>query len=143
MAYVTLEQLTDRYGSRMLIDLTDRETPWLGTIDTDVTTRAMADAAALIDGYLAARYALPVAEVPALLTDIAARIAIWNLHTYDPPRKIEEDHKEALRQLQAIAAGTIRLPLASGADAAGTGESGARLTDRERPFTERNMKGFI
>ena len=143
MSYVTTDQLSDRYGSNMLVDLTDRGTPASGAIDTDVVARAVADTAAVIDGHLAKRYTLPLSEVPALITDLAASIAIWKLHIYEPAGKIEADYKEAMRQLAAIAAGTITLPLASGTEAAGASGTGARITDRERPFTEDTMKGFI
>jgi len=47
-----------------------------------------------------------------------------------------------LRTLRDISGGGVRLPIA-GADAPGTGSSGARLTDRERPLTQASMKGFI
>lgn len=141
--YVTLDQLTDRYGERMLIDLTDRASPGTGAVDTDVTTRAIADTAAVIDGYVGKRYALPMAEVPALITDIAAAIAIWKLHVYEPAGKIEADYKEAMRQLADISSGKLTLPLADGSPTEGTGSTGAKMVDRDRPFTDDTMKGFV
>lgn len=143
MSYVTTDQLMDRYGSNMLVDLTDRATPASGAIDADVVARAVADTAAVIDGHLAKRYTLPLSEVPALITDLAASITIWKLHIYEPAGKIEADYKEAMRQLAAISAGTITLPLADGGEAPGASGTGARITDRERPFTEDTMKGYI
>lgn len=143
MAYVTLQDLTDRYGAAMLIDLTDRASPATGTVDNDTVDRAIADTAAVIDGYLARRYRLPLAETPALVGDVAAAIAIWKLHVYEPAGKIEADYKEAMRQLGDISAGRIALPLDDGSEAEGTGGTGAQMTDRERPFTEGGLKGFI
>lgn len=143
MAYITLEQLTDRYGAEALIALTDRATPATGVLDVDVINRAIADADALIDGYLGARYALPLASTPPLLTDIAAAIAFWNLHTFQPDQKVETDYKTAQARLKDIAAGTIRLPLGDGSEAQASGETGARVTDRDRPMTADKMKGFI
>ena len=55
---------------------------------------------------------------------------------------LSQDYKAALRTLRDISSGGVRLPIA-GADAPGTGSSGARLTDRERPLTQASMKGFI
>lgn len=143
MTYATLQQLTDRYGETMLIDLTDRGAVATGTIDTTVTDRALADADAVIDGYLAARYALPLAATPALITDLAQAIAIWKLHPAAPDPKIETDYKEAIRTLRDISAGTVRIPGAAGLEPSGTGSTGARSTDRDRPMTADNLKGFI
>ena len=142
MLYTTLQQLTDRFGARMLVALTDRAEVATGEIDESVVDRALADTDAMIDGFLAARYTLPLAETPGLLADIAQVIAIWKLHVAAPDPKIETDYKDALRMLRDLASGTVRLQVA-GAEPAGTGGSGARITDRERPLTEANLKGFI
>lgn len=142
MSYATLQNLADRFGLAMLVALTDRAPLPLGTVDTAVVDRALADTDALIDGYLAARYVLPLASPPALLVDIAQVIAIWKLHTFKPDEKIEADYREALRQLQQLAAGTIRLSVA-GIEPETEAGGGAMMTDRDRPMTEANLKGFI
>lgn len=142
MTYATLQQLTDRYGLQMLVNLTDRASEATGAVDTAVIDRALADTDAYIDGWLKARYVLPLAEVPPLLADLAQVIAIWKLHPHQPDPKIETDYKDARKTLEAIADGRVRLPVA-GVDPLGSGESGARITDRERPLTEANLKGFI
>ena len=142
MSYATLDQLTDRFGAQMLVQLTDRGDVASGVIDTGVVARALADADAVIDGYLAARYALPLVSVPALLADIAQIIAIWKLHRFEPDPKITKDYDGALRSLRDLAGGVIRLDMA-GIEPAGKSGSGARFTDRDRPFTAQNLKGFI
>jgi len=143
MPYATQAQLISRYGERMLIALTDRgETPTYG-IAPAVIDRALADTDAMIDGYLMARYVLPITgTVPPLLADLAQAIAIYKLHVQAADPKIESDFKDALRMLQQIATGTIRLPVA-GTEPPTQGGSGAVVTDRERPFDAANMKGFI
>ena len=142
MPYATLQQLIDRYGERMLVLLTDRGSPATRQIDGETVDRALADADALIDGYLGARYALPLAETPPLVVDIAQRLAIWNLHTSTADEKIAADYKSALATLRDISTGAVRLPVA-GVEPASSGASGVQVTDRARPFTEDNMKGFI
>lgn len=142
MTYCTLQQLSDRYGPSMLVALTDRGAVATGAIDDAIVSRALADTDAMIDGYLAGRYVLPLAEVPALLTDLAQVIAIWKLHPSATDPKIKDDYEHALRSLREIGQGVIKLQVA-GVETAGTGGSGARITDRARPFTETNMKGFI
>lgn len=142
MPYASLDDLTDRYGERLLRALTDRADPPAEAIDPAVVDRALADTDALIDAHIAGRYALPLAEVPPVLRDIALSIAIWRLHTFEPDAKIEADYRDALKLLRDIAQGAARLPVA-GAEAAGTGGTGARLTDRARPLTAENLRGFV
>jgi phage gp36-like protein len=142
VTYATQQQLTDRYGLAMLVALTDRGEEATGTIDPAVLTRVLADTDAMIDGYLMARYALPLSTVPPLVTDLAQVIAIWKLHTSEPDPKIKADYDAAMRQLADVSKGILRLPVA-GIEPPTSGASGARITDRERPFTEANMKGWI
>jgi phage gp36-like protein len=143
MTYASLAQLIDRVGEPMLIDLTDREEVAVGAVVVAVIDRALADADALIDGYLAARYQLPLAVTPALITDVAQAVALWKLHVTTPEDKIKLDYDAALKTLREIAQGLIRLPDAQGLEPASSGASGVIVTDRERPFTADNMKGFI
>lgn len=142
MTYVTQAQLEDRYGTRLLIQLSDRETSATGAIVTAVVDRAIADTDAMIDGYLQGRYALPLAEVPPLLTDIAGAIAIWKLHRKVADDKIRLDYEDAVRRLQEIARGTIRLTV-DGDEPAGGSSGGVETNSPERPFTTETLKGYI
>lgn len=143
MPYCTLQDLTDRFGERALVALTDRGPFAQEQIDIAVVDRAIADTDATIDAYLSKRYALPLAPAQPLVRDIALVIAFWKLHTHAPDPKVEADYREALRQLQQLAQGTMLLAAAGVPEAAGTGGTGARLTDRARPFTEDNLRGFV
>lgn len=142
MPYATQQALIDRFGERLLVSLTDRAELATGQVDEGVVARALADTDATIDGYLAGRYALPLAETPALVADLALAIAVYKLHVYAPDPKIGADYADALRLLRDIGSGAVRLSVA-GAEPATTGGSGARITDRERPLTADNMKGFV
>ncbi|MCL4189890.1 MAG: DUF1320 family protein [Rhodobacteraceae bacterium] len=142
MPYASLQDLTDRVGARTLVDLTDRAAEPAGEIDADVVDAALAHADAVIDGYLAVRYALPLAETPPLLRDAAVAIALWKLHPVAPDPKTEADWREALRLLRDLSTGAARLAVA-GVEPAGSGGQGARLTDRDRPMTEATLRGFI
>lgn len=142
MSYATLDQLKSRFGDDLLIRVTDRATPRTGLIDTSVVDQALEDTDAVIDGYLEARYALPVVTVPAQLKDIALAIAIYKLHVFSAEDKITTDYQDALRSLREIAKGGIILTIA-GKPAANNGASGVRITDRKRPFTNDNLKDFI
>lgn len=142
MPYCTLEQLTERYTEQLLLQLTDRATPPVGTIDSAAVDRAIANAEAEIDSYLAAKYQLPLADVPAVVTDLAQIIAIYKLHPYSPDPKIKDDYDQAMKRLGDISTGKAKLPIA-GAEPAAVEGSGVLTNDRERPFSEDNLTGFI
>ncbi|EDQ34294.1 Mu-like prophage protein gp36 [Hoeflea phototrophica DFL-43] len=142
MDYCTQIQLEARYGEALLVEISDRADVPTGTIDAELITRAITDATALIDGYLAGRYQLPLATIPALVTDLAQRIAIYYAHSNVASEKISKDYEAALRQLKDIASGLIKLD-AGGAEPAGSGASEVRTNDSERPLSAATMKGYI
>lgn len=142
MAYTTLQELIDRYGEAMLIELTDRGDVSTGAVDAETVTQAIAAAGAQIDGYVGSRYALPMAETPPLIAKLARAITAWELHIYDAPDKIKDDYREAVGTLKDIARGAVVLDIA-GNEPEGNGSSGVQITDRERPLTAQNLKGFI
>ncbi|MGD1880850.1 MAG: gp436 family protein [Paracoccaceae bacterium] len=142
MPYTSQQILIDRYGEHTLVQATDRGDVATGTVDTDVVDRVLIDTDAVIDAHISGRYRLPVATVPPLLVTIASEIAIYKLHVYEPDPKLKADYEAAMKSLTAISLGNIRLPI-DGVEAPQTGNSGAEFTDRERPFTETNLKGFI
>lgn len=140
--YATVQQLTDRFGAALLIALTDRAAVATGAIDNALVTKALTDASDVIDGYLAAKYALPLVTVPGVVADICQSIAIWKLHVTQPDEKIARDYQDALKNLRDIGAGISRIPVA-GLEPQTTSGSGVQIVDRARPFTEENMTGFI
>lgn len=142
MSYASQTDLTTRYGEAMLIAATDRGAVPLGVPDADAVGRALAAADGVIDAYLGGRYALPLSSVPDQVVTLACEIAIYKLHPYDAAPKLKEDHDAAMRMLRDIADGRVRLN-AAGIETPGTGGTGARMTDRERPMTAENMGGFI
>ncbi len=141
MTYATIDHLLDRYGSGLLVQLTDRGEVATGAIDTAIVDRALKDTDATINGRLG-KYALPLTEVPELLIDLALVIAIYKLHRFTPDPKIKDDYDDAMRTLREISTGITTLSIA-GAEVPGTDGNGVRITDRERPLTEANLKGFI
>lgn len=142
MTYCSQADLEDRYGPRLLTELTDRGDVATGTIDSDVVDRAIADTDALIDGYLAGRYALPLSETPSLLTDLAQQIAVYKLHLNVASEKITADYRDAIKTLTQISKGEVRLSV-SGAEPDGGAANEVRTNEPERPFTNDSMKGFI
>lgn len=143
MPYATIEQLKERFGEQLLVQLTDRAEVATGEVDEDVVDRALADAGAEIDGYLAARYRLPIdGDVPPLLLDLALIVAIYKLHPFEPDPKITRDYEAAQKKLLQISQGIIRLAI-EGVEPATSGASGVQASDRPRDLTPDNLKGFI
>ena len=120
MTYATQADLTARFGEDELIQLTDRS--GAGTVDASVVNAALADADALINGYLAGRYGVPVSPVPALLTRIACDLARHQLHGKATTDSVTAAQEQALRMLRDLASGTAVLtgaaPPAAGASPA-------------------------
>lgn len=141
-AYCTIAQLTARYGTPMLLQLSDRGVSYPVTPDTTLFDRAIADAGALIDGYLGGRYQLPLVSVPELVTNLAQVISIYMAHGSVAPEKIRKDYDDALRQLQAIASGTMVIS-AAGIESAGTEANEVLTNDPSRPLTADTMTGYI
>lgn len=142
MSYCTQAQLVERYSEKMLVEISDRADVPTGTIDATLIARAIADADALIDGYLKVRYALPLADVPRLVTDLSLRISIYYAHAHVAAGKIREDYKDALRTLAEISRGLLQLDV-GGIEPAPSGAAEVRTNQPERPLSAATMKGYI
>lgn len=126
MPYTTAQEMIQRYGEDELAELTDRDGS-AGGIDQDVLDRAIADASAMIDGYLrAAGYAVPLDPAPELIRRLCADISRYLL--YDDAAASDDQpwvvrYREAVRMLDAIRTGLISLGVAGGGDGAGAPET--------------------
>lgn len=109
MSYATVADLIARYGETELIQRTDRL--GVGAIDMATAERALADADAEIDGYLAARYRLPLPTTPALLARIACDIARYRLWEEQASDEVRSRYEDARRLLEHLARGLVSLGL--------------------------------
>jgi phage gp36-like protein len=109
MPYATQADLEARFGVDELIQLTDRA--GTGVPDAAIVARALSDAAAEIDSYLASRYALPLSPVPAVLARIACDIARYRLWEDRASDEVRRRYEDARRLLESIAKGTVSLGL--------------------------------
>jgi phage gp36-like protein len=140
--YTSQDDLIERYGTDLLLDLTDRADPPAGTIDAGVVQRALDDTDAGIDGYLLGRYVLPLAATPPLLRDLAQSIAIYKLHRDTASDKINNDYASAMKTLALISSGTVRLNVA-GVEPVASDATGVQASDRQPSITSRNLRGYI
>jgi phage gp36-like protein len=129
--YATQADLEDRFGVDELTQLTDRVGS--GMPHPAIVARALADADAEIDGYLASRYELPLATVPPMLVRVACDIARYRLWEDRASEEVRLRYEDARRMLESIARGMVSLgpPEANAAQALATMNPGnARVMTR-------------
>lgn len=141
MAYATQQDMIDRFGEDHLIQVTSDAGEALDAVAVD---RALLDASAVIDGYLQARYRLPLADPPALLRIHACNIAMYQLLVLRPLGDVDDARKrydDAVSFLTRVAEGKVSIgPTDDGAPAP---EHGApRLAGPVRVFGRHTLTGF-
>lgn len=151
MAYATVEDMVVRYGEIEMIRLSTRDDALPESIDGARVNRILDDAAAVIDGYLRVRYALPLAPTataawglsdsptgwpPELIRACAtlARCDLAQGGEQSPSKEMKAERDGIMTWLRDLSTGEVRLD----AIAAGTA-SGARVQDRPREFTGQGL----
>ncbi|WKE64337.1 DUF1320 family protein [Gallaecimonas kandeliae] len=137
--YAALADMQARFGEDELIVLTDRAQA--GVIDQAVLDGALADATATIDGYLAGRYPLPLAQVPPVLVRLCCDLTRYYLYDEQATDQVTKRHDAALKMLDQMASGAISL----GLDAADAPE-GSNLSEIQSAGTvwaRANSQGFL
>lgn len=130
MPYATQQDLVDRFGAEELIQLTDRTNA--NAIDATVVARALADADAKIDSYVASRYALPLPSPQPALLPVACALARHSLYGNRENEAVQTAYRDAVRFLEAVAAGKAQL--AATAVSLGTLEASVSEPTRPRVF---------
>lgn len=141
MTYATQQDLIDRYGEEELIQLTDRTDPPQGAIDATVVSRALEDADHEIDGYLAARYTLPLASTPQVLVRIACDIARYRLYDDRATEAVTQRYKDSVRFLEAVSRGQVTLGL-DAAQQAPASSGGPQYSAPERIFSGDSLADY-
>lgn len=101
MTYATRQDLEQRYGAD---EIAQRESALAaGAVDL-----ALNDADALINGYLAARYALPLSTIPPTLPATACALARYSL-LGGTNERARDDYKDALAWLRDVQSGKVQL----------------------------------
>lgn len=141
MTYVTQQQMIDRFSERELIQLTDRTNKPATTIDDIVVAGAIADAQALVDGYLGKVYQLPLALTPPVLTRISADIARYYLHgkSADKDGPVHRAYLEATSWLKDVSLGMVQID-AEGVAPAQAGGGSIRAKPADRVFTRGSLR---
>ena len=113
--YCTRDDLLDSFGTNVIEDL-EYGRP-------NAVTEAIEDANGLIDGYLAARYPLPLVTVPAVLKRIARDLVRYGLDIA-PSEVVSKRRDEAVKFLMSLSKGevTLGMPAASEPESLDTAE---------------------
>lgn len=152
MPYASPNDMIARYPNRDLVQLSN-EDPTQTTVNAAALEQALNDAAAEIDGYLESRFALPLADPPAVLSRLTCDIAMYRLQSLRPLHDLADARKryeDAVDLLVRVARGEVTLGLAAdnveAAQAAGAvvtqagGDSSGELP--ARMFNRGSLKGF-
>jgi len=118
MAYCTLTDLIARFGEQRLLELTDFD--HADQIGVDRVTLAIRDADALIESYVALRYAVPVTPAPPVLVGVACDLVLATLSGDNASEAVRTARRDAVALLSAIATDRASLP---GAVAAPAGQT--------------------
>lgn len=112
----------------------------------EIITQAISDACAEIDGYIAKRYPVPLARVPAIIGKYAKDITAYNLVSRIGVGKDDDResnyltrYKYAIKFLEMVAKGTVELGLKLPTKQAA---SGFKINGPERIFSRQKMTGM-
>jgi phage gp36-like protein len=105
MPYATIDDLSAAFGLQEVAQITQRETGQLGVIDETVAGVALEAASREVDSRIGARYATPLAVVPALIVAACCDLARWRLYRHSIPETVGERYAAAVRWLDAVGAG--------------------------------------
>ncbi len=143
MSYASLADLIAAFGSEDLIALTDRSDPPSDVIDTLAAAAALDGAQSLIDGYLGARYATPLAAVPDIVRRWACDLARHRLYLNKNglTDAVQKAYDDTLRQLRDAADGRLRLA-AAGAATPGASGGGVKAVTGAPVFDAATLSAF-
>ncbi len=142
MSYATPQDIINRYSNQDLVQLTN-EDPTATSINTALLQQALDDASAEIDGYLGARFVLPLTDPPTVLDRLATDIAMYRVQSLRPIHDLADARKrydDAIGMLIRVAAGELTLGIA--ADGRETAASADQAEGPARVFNRNTLKGF-
>ena len=111
MAYATLQDMLNRYDEDALFNVAGKNDE--GELDSVAVQRALDDASAEIDTYIAAKYNLPLSTIPKVLKRLCVDIAMYRLPSDQAAAsKLQRERfEDAINHLKLIAEGKASLGL--------------------------------
>lgn len=148
MPYALEADIVALYGQRELDIVADLDGD--GTADTDAVARAIEAAEGEVNTHLAARYALPLPSVPAILKQLTVDVALYRLAGQANARTEEHRtrYEDAVAMLKRVAEGKAELPFEADPNAdpenpfTGQGPDPVVIEGPARIFTREKMRGL-
>lgn len=112
MSYCTIEDIKNIIPERELINLTNDNPSLSSVIDQNRYEAVSIVADSLVDGYLRARYKLPLKTIPLFVKQIAQDICAYRLYSRRPndiPENIVKNYENAIKSLTEIKKGNLLL----------------------------------
>lgn len=143
MAYATKQDLIDRFGQTELVQLTDKVNKPATTINDTTVTRALDDASAFADTYLAPALITPFVTAPPVLIKAVCDIARYYLFgkAAEKDGEVERSYREAVKLLGDISTGKANLSQ-SGVAPEAAGGGAVKISTPDRVFTRDTLGGL-
>lgn len=141
MPYSTLSDILEQVDETTLTQITDDAGE--GAVDEGVVERAVADADAEINGYCGRRYAVPFADVPAIVRKISVEIAIYNMFARRGrvPEIRRTRYEDAVAFLRDVSKGLVSLG-EDDADGTPAATHTPEIESADRIFSRESLKGW-
>ncbi|MDO8932579.1 MAG: DUF1320 domain-containing protein [Rhodocyclaceae bacterium] len=134
MTYADRTALEDRYGAA---EIEQRESMLtVGAVD-----RALADADALINGYAAGRYVVPLSPVPSNVPRLACAVARYYLLGDSNTDQSRQDFEDAVSWLKDVGVGRVTLTTAAPTPTPATGGTPVTRTGSKQ-FGNGGLKAY-
>jgi phage gp36-like protein len=144
MTYATTADLQDAIPAQDLRLLTDRDGA-ADTVDISKLQAALEDANAEIDGWIAKRVTLPLADPPRMLNVVCRDLALHRLYvnaSATVPDAVEKLREGQLAYLKSVSRGEVSIGDETSGDEITT-SPGVVLDEGEAPvFTRDTLEGF-
>lgn len=143
MGYCTLEDIKKLVPEETIVQLTDDE--GIGVVNRDRVDEAIAQADAEVDSYCAVRYSVPFSTTPDIVKKCSVDMAIYNLYSRraeEIPQTRADRYKNAIRQLEGIAKGSISIGVDPPPPAASQGSRKPELSADDRVFSRTKLEDF-
>lgn len=109
--YITRKDLVDRFSQREIDRLEANIKNNVDNTDTDPVSTAINDAEDVINGYIAAQNDMPLLIIPSSVSRACSVLARYYLYKDKPTEQVRTDYEDAIRWLEQVSIGRIKLVL--------------------------------
>lgn len=108
--YAIVADMVAAFSEQEILELSNIDYPDATVINEDVVNRAIEDAQAQLDSYLATRYKVPLAVVPTVIRNYTCDVARYLLDKDKPREEVTRRRDLVFYYLKDLAAGKASLP---------------------------------